>query len=128
MDRGSFGILGRREFLAATTAGAAAFLANQNLARSAPKGPTVVIVRDKTRKAIDGLAVDAAIVQRLVDTAVMTLAGKTSIAEAWAKFVTAKDRVAVKPNTLFPRAATHPEVVRAITDGLVNAGVTPAGK
>ncbi len=116
----------RRQFLRQGGAAAAAVLAGGRLLQAAPAGGAVVIVRDKTKKSIDGFKVDADIVQRLVDKAVMTLAGKDDVAKAWATYVSPKDRVAVKFNGLFFRATTHPEVVHAVTNGLVKAGVDPA--
>ena len=116
----------RRQFLRQGGAAAAAILAGGRLLEAAPAGPAVAIVRDKTKKSIDGVKVDAAIVQRLVDKAVMTLSGKDDVAKAWATYVSPTDRVAVKFNGLFARATTHPEVVQAVTNGLVKAGVDPA--
>jgi len=112
--------------LAQGAAATAAVLAGSRQLAAAAKGPSVVIVRDKTKRAITDHKVDAAVVQRLVDRAVMTLAGRDDIAQAWATFVKPKERVAVKFNGLFPRATTHPEVVAAVTNGLVRAGVDPA--
>jgi len=114
----------RRAFIAqAGSATAAALLAGEGLARAAPKGPTVAVVRDKTGKAIQDHQVDAAIVQRLVDRAVMIVTGKDDVAKAWASCVGPKDKVAIKINGLFPRASTHPEVVCAVVNGLQKAGV-----
>lgn len=118
----------RREFLRRGGVATAALLVGPGapgLAAAAPKA-TVAIVRDKTRKSIDGFKVNAAIVQSLVDKAVMTLAGKDDVAKAWATYVRPKDRVAVKFNGLFRLATTHPEVIEAVTNGLVKAGVDPA--
>ncbi|HPD17587.1 MAG TPA: DUF362 domain-containing protein [Planctomycetota bacterium] len=117
---------GRRDFLRTSASATAAVLAGHSLLRAAPAGPAVVIVRDKTQKSIVGDNVDAAIVQKLVDEAVMKLAGKDDIAKAWATYVSPKDKVAIKFNGLFARATTHPEVVAAVTNGLVKAGVNPA--
>jgi uncharacterized protein (DUF362 family) len=116
----------RRQFLRQSGAAAAAVLAGGRLLPAAAAGPTVVIVRDKTKKSIDGFQADADIVQRLVDKAVSTLAGKDDIAKAWATYVSPKSRVAVKFNGLFFRATTHPEVIHAVTNGLIKAGVDPA--
>ncbi|HUT23534.1 MAG TPA: DUF362 domain-containing protein [Sumerlaeia bacterium] len=116
----------RREFLRQGSAAAVAVLAGNRLLEAAPTGPMAAIVRDKTLKSIEGNKVDADIVQRLVDKAVMTLAGKDDVAKAWAVYVSPKDRVAVKFNGLFRNATTHPEVIRAVTNGLVKAGVDPA--
>lgn len=120
----------RREFLRRGGAATAVLLATSSMpgraVAAAPAGATVAIVRDKTRKSIEGSKVNATIVQRLVDKAVMTLAGKDDVAKAWATYVKPKDRVAVKFNGLFRLATTHPEVIEAVTNGLVKAGVDPA--
>lgn len=121
------GEMNRRAFLIQGAAATATLLAARGLAEeAATKGPTVVVIRDKAAKVIDGFNVDATIVQRLVDKAVMALAGKDDVAKAWGMFVAPKDRVAVKFNGLFARATTHPEVIIAVTSGLVRAGVSPA--
>lgn len=119
-------IFGRRDFLRTGAAATAAVLASESALRAAPAGPAVVIVRDKTQKSIVENNVDAAIVQKLVDEAVMKLAGKDDIAKAWAAYVSPKDKVAIKFNGLFARATTHAEVVAAVTSGLLKAGVDPA--
>lgn len=116
----------RRQFLARGAAATAALVGSGQLARAAAKGPMVAIVRDRTKQSIAGFKVNAQIVQRLVDKAVMTLAGKDDVAKAWATYVGPKDKVAVKFNGLFRRATTHPEVIDAVTKGLVAAGVDPA--
>jgi len=115
----------RRDFIIQGAAATGALLASQHLAHAAPAAPTVAIVRDKSKKVIDGHKVDAAIVQRLVDKAVMTLAGQDDPVKAWAKFVKPTDKVAVKFNGLFRRATTHPEMVDAVTASLTKLGVKP---
>ncbi|HUT35546.1 MAG TPA: DUF362 domain-containing protein [Planctomycetota bacterium] len=120
-------LLDRRGFLqTGAAAAAAAAMAGQRLVQAAPGGPTVVIIRDKTKKVIADNTVDAALVQNLVDQAVMKLSGKDDVAKAWGAYVGAKDKVAVKFNGLFARATTHPEVVAAVTSSLIKAGVDPA--
>jgi uncharacterized protein (DUF362 family) len=116
----------RRGFLRTGAAASAALLAGGRLAHAAPQGPAVVIVRDKAKKAIADHTVDAAIVQKLVDKAVMSLADKDDVAKAWGTLVAPKDKVAVKFNGLFARATTHPEIVDAVTNGLMKAGIDPA--
>mgnify|MGYP000097263689 CR=1 FL=1 len=118
-------VLDRRGFLATGAAAAAGLLAAQRPIRAAD-GPVVVIVRDKTQKVIVDNTVDAPIVAKLVDAAVMKLAGKDDVAKAWGVYVSPKDKVAIKFNGLFARATTHAEVVAAVTSGLVKAGVDPA--
>jgi len=115
--------INRREFLA--SGAAAALLAGATPSRAAEAKPDVVIVRDKSRSVIKGFQVDATIAKRLVDKAVMTLAGEGDLAKAWRKFVDPNDKVAVKFNGLFRRATTHPQIIRAVTDGLLGAGVKP---
>ena len=119
-------VVGRRWFLAQGAAAAAALASGERLVRAAATGPMVAIARDKTKKSIDKFQPDAAIVQRLVDAAVMRLSGKAEVAKAWATYVQPKDKVAVKFNGLFRRATTHPEVIVAVTAGLVKAGVDPS--
>jgi len=116
----------RRQFLLEGAAATAALVAGSRLARAADEGPVVAIVRDRTKKAIEGQNADATIVQNLVDRAVMTLSGKDDVAKAWATYVSPKDKVAVKFNGLFQNATTHPAVVFAVTNGLIKAGVDPA--
>jgi len=116
----------RRRFLVGGAAATAALLAGDAALPAAPKGPRVVVARDKTRKAIQRHEVDGAIVQRLVDRAAMTLAGKDDVAKAWATYAGPKDKVAIKFNGLFRHASTHPEVVAAVVEGLLRAGVSPA--
>lgn len=113
----------RRHFLVQAGSATAALLAADRLLRAAPKGPTVAVVRDKTGKAIQGHQASAAIVQRLVDKAVMMVAGKDDVAKAWAAYVGPKAKVAIKLNGLFRNASTHPEVVCAVIHGLQKAGV-----
>jgi len=116
----------RRQFLVQGAVATAALAASSRLAQAAAEGPIVAIIRDKSKTVIQGQTVNATIVQNLVDKAVMTLSGKDDIAKAWATYVSPKDKVAVKFNGLFANATTHPEVITAVTNGLLKAGVNPA--
>ena len=71
-------MLDRRDFLRTSAAATAAALAGPRLARAAD-GLVVAIVRDKTKSVIKGSDVDAAIAQKLVDQAVMAVAGKDEL-------------------------------------------------
>ncbi len=113
----------RRRFLATGAAAAAAMAAGTEA--HAADGPTVAVVRDKTRQVAKGRAIDAALTQKLVDKAVMAVTGADDIATAWGKLVGKGDKVAIKFNGLFHAATTHPEVIHAITKGLIAAGVEP---
>ncbi|HOX39649.1 MAG TPA: DUF362 domain-containing protein [Candidatus Brocadiia bacterium] len=119
----------RRRFLAQCGVAGAAVLGGGRLigAETAPaSGPAVIIARDASRKSIEGFKANAEIVKKMVDRAVMALAEKDNVAAAWGKFVTRKDKVAIKFNGLFENGSTHPEVVSAVTDGIIQAGVDPA--
>ncbi len=86
-------------------------------------GARVVIVRDKD-VINDEFRVDPAMVRRMLDDAVMKLAGTKSASAAWGEYYRSDDVVGVKVNTLSGRwMSTHPEVVAAIVDGLRSAGV-----
>ena len=115
----------RRTFLVQGAAATASLLAARGIGLAAPGGPTVVIVRDKTKKVVQDFEVDAKLVQALVDKAVMALSGKDDVAKAWAAYVSPKDKVAIKFNGLFERSVTHGEVINAILAGLAKAGVEP---
>jgi uncharacterized protein (DUF362 family) len=115
----------RRHFLLTGAAATASLVAIPRFARAAD-GPTVAVVRDKTKQVSVEGKIDAALVQKLVDKAVMTMAGADDVAKAWGKFVGPKDKVAVKYNGLFAKATTRPEVLDAITKGLLAAGLDPA--
>jgi len=117
-------MLDRRDFLRTGAAATAVALSGPRLAHAAT-GPKVAVVRDKTKTVVQKSAIDAAIAQKLVDQAVMTVAGKDDVTKAWATFVSPTDKVAVKFNGLFRNAATHPEVVIAICKGMIAAGVKP---
>ncbi|MFP4056512.1 MAG: DUF362 domain-containing protein [Candidatus Brocadiia bacterium] len=125
MDECSRPHVTRRQFIRQGAGAAAALAAAPRLAAAAPAGPAVVVVRDKTQSVVEGFEVDADITQRLVDRAVMALAGKDDVATAWATFVRPSDRVAIKFNGLFRRATTKPEVIHAVVRGLLQAGVEP---
>ncbi|MFW6161690.1 MAG: DUF362 domain-containing protein [Planctomycetota bacterium] len=125
MQQGRDRSVSRRRFLVQGAAATAAVAAGQRLAFAAEK-PQVVIVRDQSEKVVQGRKVDAALTRKLVDQAVMTMAGKDDVGQAWGAFVKPSDKVAVKFNGLFRGATTHPDVVDAVTRGLMAAGVDPA--
>lgn len=76
--------------------------------------------------AVQGGAVRPAVVKRMVDSVVMAAAGQSDIAGAWRTFVRPQDRVGIKVSTRgAPVSGTHAEVVEAVADGLVAAGVDP---
>ena len=63
----------------------------------------------------------------MVNRVVMELSGRNTLAQAWRAFVHPNDRVAIKVNGLGLRnMASNKEVVEAIAEGLVAAGVPAA--
>lgn len=73
---------------------------------------------------VEGGVVREAMVGRMVDSVVMTVAGKPDIAAAWRVFVDPKDRVGIKVSTSgAPASSTHAAVISAVAAGLVASGV-----
>lgn len=65
--------------------------------------------------------------RRMVDALVRSAAGETDLARAWRKFIDPKDRIGIKVNAGAGRHfSTRVGVVRAIIDGLEQAGVKPS--
>lgn len=85
--------------------------------------PTVCIARDRS-VIDDNFKVDIAVVRRLLDDAMMKLAGTKSVADAWKKYFRSDDIVGIKVNTLSGRwMSSHPELVMAIAERLGLVGV-----
>ena len=73
---------------------------------------------------VEGGVVREASVKRMVDAVVMAAAGKPDIASAWRVFVRPEERVGIKVSaTGAPVCSTHPAVVEAVAEGLLEAGV-----
>ncbi|MGR3179392.1 MAG: DUF362 domain-containing protein [Candidatus Anammoxibacter sp.] len=76
------------------------------------------VIKDKTPK--------PEIVEKMVNEGIMRLTGKNDIGEAWSQFVSKDDVVGLKINPIgMKRLSTHPELVNAIINGLIIAGVKP---
>ncbi|MDD5200180.1 MAG: DUF362 domain-containing protein [Terrimicrobiaceae bacterium] len=80
-----------------------------------------------TRALLEGYQANPRIVRPLVDAVVMAATGKPTIAAAWASLAKPGDTVGIKvaaaPGSM---GGTHPEVVRAVAQGLQSAGIPPA--
>ncbi len=73
-----------------------------------------------------GGEVSSARMRRIVDDLVMAATGRPDVVSAWRSLVSPKDRVGLKVSTsVAPVASTHPELVEAVAEGLVAAGVPP---
>lgn len=83
----------------------------------------VAVVRD-THAVNNNFSVNAEIVQRLVDQAVCDATAERKRVTAWKGLVTPQDIVGIKINGIAGAGCcTHPEVVKAIIVGLLEAGV-----
>ena len=83
---------------------------------------TVVVARQPG--AITQFEENTAIIQRMVDSSVMTVTGQASVAGAWRTLVSPRDRVGIKVATAgAPYASSHRGIVEAIVSGLEQAGV-----
>jgi uncharacterized protein (DUF362 family) len=141
--------LDRRHFLGGMAAGTAALSAGEALAQrrnEPPAGPVpafaaappagftpmttpgkVVRVNKAGSLRPGGLFPKPDDARAMVNRAVMELSGRTDLAQAWRAFVHPNDRVAIKVNGLGLRnMASNKEVVEAIAEGLVAAGVPAA--
>jgi uncharacterized protein (DUF362 family) len=93
------------------------------IAEARSQESSVVIARDKS-VIDDNFKVDPGVVRKMLDDAVTKLAGTKSVSSAWKKYFRSDDIVGIKVNTLSGRwMSSHPELVAAIVDGLVSAGV-----
>jgi hypothetical protein len=97
----------------------------QSQTATPPPGPTpslVYVARD--RAAISRYRTNAALVRRMVDRLVTAATATDDVASAWRSLVSPDDKVGIKicaaGGELF---TTHSDLVRAIADGLVAAGV-----
>jgi Uncharacterized conserved protein len=71
-----------------------------------------------------GRVVHRATVRRMVDSLICRLTGKGTVAEAWRTLVSPADRVGIKVAASGRVVSgVHPEVVQAVAEGLVEAGV-----
>lgn len=75
---------------------------------------------------MDRFTENPSVSRRMVDQVVKSVTNETDIARAWRKLVSPKDKIGIKVNAAGGRNfATRLGVVRAIIDGLEQAGVNP---
>jgi len=109
----------RREFL---RAGIAALAAGAPVPAS-PKS-RVVEARDPKLWSERGASIDRARAADLVRRAIAALTGRSDPRDAWRSLFSPSDRIGIKVNTLAgARLSTRPELVAAVTDALVAAGI-----
>lgn len=91
-----------------------------------PAAPKARVYFALLPSAVQGGGIRPALVKRIVDSVVMAAAGERDVAAAWRTFVRPQDRVGIKVSTAAaPVAGTTAEVVEAVAEGLVAAGVDP---
>ncbi len=97
---------------------------NQSSADGETQEQLVPIVEVTSEKAWKDDLLDEQIVSEMMDRAIMKLAGRDSVKEAWKDFVLPADIVGIKINPLAGKQfSTHRIVVDKIVEGLYGAGV-----
>jgi|YelNatPaOPRAMG01_1025707.scaffolds.fasta_scaffold00021_12 hypothetical protein len=117
--------LDRRQFLKQVgllAAGSSlALRAGQSKSEDKPKRARVVLVRDK-RAVDDSGNLQAEVIQRMLDDAVLALTGKSKVSEAWATLVSPDDLVGIKTN-VWAHLPTPREVEEALVRRIREVGV-----
>jgi len=134
--RRSTGTFTRRDFIKGTAMGTLGMALygkgrpifggpNEGAASFAAENPQSVVVLVRNEKAIGvGDKVDAAVVQEMIDTAVMKFSGEADAAKAWAKYVRADDSVGVKFTRCdWMRVHTDQAVIDSVVKRVEEAGV-----
>ncbi len=116
--------LTRRQFLirsgsAALGAAIAPRGSSSSEASSAAKSRVVLVRNEKALDASARPSPDA--VREMLDAALMRFSGQTDPKAAWSQYIKPSDTVGIKMNVMMN--ATHPEVVRAIVQRLLDIGV-----
>jgi uncharacterized protein (DUF362 family) len=123
--RGTDPGISRRDFLMGVLASPAGIAAASALklghGAEETRKPRVVIARNP--KIISGQKVDGKVAQEVLDRAICSLTGKSSSTDAWRSLFSPGEKVLIKINALFPPVTPSPEVVRAIVNGLRDAGL-----
>lgn len=88
-----------------------------------PPPPGVVICKDKR---LEAGKVSEAIIQGMIDKAVMHITGKDKKTDAWKSLFSADDVVGIKVNCLAGRGlSSHLQIVHALIESLAAVGVKP---
>jgi len=76
--------------------------------------------------AVNGVRINPDIAKKIVDTGIMQYTSQKTVADAWASVfpsLSPNDLVTIKVNCINSSLSSHPEVVDAITSGLISAGI-----
>jgi len=123
--RGPDNGISRREFLKGVLASSAGIAAASalSLGEAAEEANKRRVVIARNPKVISGQKVDGKVAEEILDKAMCSLTGKSSSTDAWRSLFSPSEKVIIKLNALFPPVTPSPEVVRAITNGLLDAGL-----
>jgi uncharacterized protein (DUF362 family) len=67
-------------------------------------------------------SVDVAVAREMVDRIMCELTGKSSASDAWKSLFSAKEKIAIKVNCLYPPVTTNPETVQVVVASMADAG------
>lgn len=99
---------------------------NMNVHKSSAQ-PVSRIVIAKHQNAVSGIRINSDAVRAMVEKGIMQYTGQSNVADAWASIfpkLSQDDIVSIKVNCInWQSLPTHPEVVDAIVEGLVSAGI-----
>jgi hypothetical protein len=113
----------RRDFLRSTAAAAAVTTASPILAAPDAREASVVVLRD-AKAMIDATRVDPTVVKKMVTDTLLRVTGQSSVKSAWLSLLKPTDVVGlVYTRHLNP---THTEVIQAVKDSLLEAGLPAA--
>jgi uncharacterized protein (DUF362 family) len=92
---------------------------------SAQVGASKIVIANHP-KAVNGVRVDAAAAQEMMDIGIMQLTGQPNTADAWSSVLpglSPGDLVTIKVNCINSSLASHPQIVDGIVTCLIAAGV-----
>jgi uncharacterized protein (DUF362 family) len=121
----------RREFIKSVSAAGLGLAAggkilDTNAHRALAQLDMSKVVISSHPEAVKGIRINADIARTLVDSGMMQYTGQSTVADAWVsvlKDLSPDDIVTIKVNCINRSLPSHPEVVDAITAGLIAAGV-----
>ncbi|MBM4080126.1 MAG: DUF362 domain-containing protein [Planctomycetes bacterium] len=115
----------RREFLKLTAAGALGAVAGGlPIPRLAGAATASTVVCVKGAGAMTGPAPSTDVALKMLEKALLTFTGKSSVKDAWKEFVSPKDIIGLKINCLGRKMlSTHPAFTDAVIKSLVAAGI-----
>ena len=89
-------------------------------------GPRARVVTVQEADALDAFRPRPAVIRAMVDRGITNLTGKASLVAAWRSLVSTQDVVGIKVfSSPGPNSGTRPDVVAAVVEGLLAAGVPP---